>query len=349
MNLTSWKLQWFTEAPAAPAAPAESGAAEATGGGDIAGTGAAEMTTTLPEAGTVLPDGTRVDARLAAALKKQAERHPETAQKIARAQAMPRGQQTPQPQPEQQPAEKGIEEEWNELKKGKFRDLYGADVKNAITERFKNQTDANAQLEQMKPMLDVLMKKAGVQTVEELSNYVLDDDSLYEEDAEAHGMTVSAYKEFLRLQKENEEARARQEQFDRDQFMRQHLSKLATQADEMKTRFPDFNLDRELENDAFRRMVAPNVGMSVEQAYFAVHHDELMPQAISYGMQQARSRISRDLQANARRPVEGAMTGGQPADNVGIDPKKMSREEREQLILENRRLKAAGGRGITFD
>ena len=82
MNLTSWKLQWFTEAPAAPAAPAESGAAEATGGGDIAGTGAAEMTPTLPEAGTVLPDGTRVDARLAAALKKQAERHPETAQKI---------------------------------------------------------------------------------------------------------------------------------------------------------------------------------------------------------------------------------------------------------------------------
>ena len=99
----------------------------------------------------------------------------------------------------------------------------------------------------------------------------------------------------------------------------------------MKARFPGFDLRTELQNPAFRRMTAPNSGLTVEQAYYAIHHDEIAPQAMAAGVQRAQRQISQSLQANGARPVEGAMTGNSGAPDVSIDPRRMSRAEREQI------------------
>ena len=48
---------------------------------------------------------------------------------------------------------------------------------------------------------------------------------------------------------------------------------------------------------------------------------------MAYGIQKAQQQISQTLQANAQRPVEGAMRKGQPAE-ISVDPRQMKREER---------------------
>ena len=171
---------------------------------------------------------------------------------------------------------------------------------------------------------------------------ILDDDCLYEEEAEEMAMPVEAYKNYKRLQDEHDALEKQKAQYEEEQFLRRHFANLAQQAEEMKKTFPNFDLRTEMENETFRRLVAPNSGLDVHSAYFAVHHAELEPQAMAYGIQRAQQQISQTLQANRARPVEGAIKGGQPA-NVAIDPSKLSRTERQKLLERARR-----GEKITF-
>ena len=315
------------------------------GAAPAGGTGEGEAAVTSPTPGT-LDDGTVVDNRLAARMEEQARKRRNRGESPVTQAAAPQAMAAQQPQQMQPEAaedpEQSLENEWIEAKKGKFRELIGRDIKAAIDDRFKNQADANAQLTAMQPMLDALMKKAGVDNVQELQQMILDDDSLYEEEAEEMGMPVEAYKNYKRLQDEHDALERQKAQYDEEQRLRAHFANLAQQAEVMKQTFPNFDLRTEMENETFRRLVAPNSGLDVHSAYFAVHHAELEPQAMAYGIQRARQQISQTLQANQARPVEGAIKGGQPA-NVAVDPSKMSRPERQKLIERARR-----GEKITF-
>lgn len=306
------------------------GGAGAAPAGEGAGEGAGEAAV-VPG---VLEDGTQVDDRLAARLEQQAKR------RKARGEQPVQIAQKAQPQQEAaeptQPETPSLEDEWNEAKKGKFKEFYGKDVQAAITDRFKNQQDASETLKKFEPMLKILRDKAGVQTDDELIQHIMDDDSLYEDAADEAGMTVEAYKQFKRMQDENERMKAHEAEEEEQAMFRQHFQNLVNQAEEMKKIFPNFDLQHELENEQFRRLTAPGSGLDVRAAYYAIHHEELEPQAMAYGIQRAQQQISQTLQANRQRPVEGAMRSGQPAD-ISVDPRKMTREERQRMIERARR------------
>ena len=281
-----------------------------------------------------LDDGTVVDNRLAARMEAQAKKRRARGEEpvMQAAQQAANIQQETEPEP----AEKSLDDEWVEAKKGRFKEQYARDVQAAVQDRFKNQADANEVLNKMQPMLNVLMQKAGVDSVDELQELILDDDSLYEDEAEKMGMPVEAYKNFKKLQDEHDQLVAREQEQQEQMMLRQHFQNLAAQAEEMKKIYPDFDLRTEMENETFRRLVAPNSGLKVSDAFFAIHHDQLQPQAMAYGFQRAQQQMSQTLQANRARPVEGAMKTGQPA-NVALDPKAMTREERQRLIERARR------------
>lgn len=324
MANTFWmNLQLFGDGGAgAGAAPAGDGAGESGGEAAVVAPG-------------TLEDGTQVDARLAARMSEQAKRRKDRGEapvKVAQA-AQPEQAEQPEQPAEVQP---NLDDEWAEAKKGRFKEQYGRDVQAAVQERFKNQQDLQSKLDGLQPMLNALMKKAGADSVEELSQMILDDDSLYEEEAEKAGMTVDGYKQYQAMMQENERLKAAEEKEQEEQFFRQHFQNLAQQAEEMKKVFPDFDLKAEMENETFRRLTMPNSGLDVQAAYYAVHHKELEPQAMAYGIQRAQQQISQTLQANRARPVEGALKNGQPAD-ISVDPRSMTRAQRQQLIERARR------------
>ena len=334
MNIAKMDLQYFAdEAAAAPAEVADPGTA-AEGG---------------PESfnvGDELADGTKVEsAQVAAALNRQMKRHPEL-RKVYGQRQNARPAQQPAGGPEQTPnGEPTLQDRWNELRKGEFKDLYAQDVQAAIKDRFKNQEDATGKLNAMQPMLDALMKKVGVDNVEELQNIILDDDSLYEEEAEAAGMTVSAYKSFKKLQDEHDQMVAKEQENMEHQMFRDHISKLIQQGEQLKQVFPGFDFDTEMQNPQFRKLTSPEIGLSVEDAFHAIHHNELNPQLMQYGMERARQQMGQTIQAQQARPAEGAMRNqGQKAADVRLDPNKLTRPERDAL-----RKQIHMGKVVSFD
>lgn len=288
-----------------------------------------------------LDDGTQVDARLAARMEEQARkrkaRGQEPVQMAAPAAKAPEAQPAAA-QPAAQEAEPSLEDQWAEAKKGKFKDLIGRDIQAAIQDRFKNQKDANETLEKLQPALKALAKQRGIEDgdLEALANSIMSDDSLFEEEADKAGMSVEAYRTQQQLMAENARYREREAQEQEDMFFRQHFAKLAQQAEDLKKIYPGFDLQKELQNEVFRRLTMPNSGVSVKDAYYAVHHDELEPQAMAYGIQRAQQQISQTIQANQARPVEGALRNQQPA-NIAIDPRTMTKEQRENLKERARR------------
>lgn len=323
IELKKWNLQLFAE-----------------GGGDAgAGDGGDAGSEADVRPGDVLEDGTVVDARLASSMRENADRYP-THKRMANAQGQPQqGASGQQVQPDQ--GSEPTPEEWAEVKK-RFAKFYGDDVKGAVKDRFKNQADANEKLQSMQPMLEALMKRTGAESVEELQQLIENDDSMYQEEADAAGMPVEAYKNMMKLQKEHDQLVAEAKRAEEQQKNREHIAGLYQQAEELKKFFPDFDLDKEMQNEEFFRMTAPG-GFTVKQAFYALHGEELGPQLMAYGVQQGKEQISRSIQANARRPVEGASMAASRSIDAHVDPKGLTDKQYDDIVNRVRR-----GERITF-
>ena len=103
---------------------------------------------------------------------------------------------------------------------------------------------------------------------------------------------------------------------------------LLTKAEAVRGCYPDFDLDRELENPEFARLL--NSGVEPTTAYEVVHHGELAGRAAR-------------LAENAARPQENGLGSGSLAAVTKADPKTLTRAERKLL-----RRRAARGEEIIW-
>lgn len=289
--------------------------------------GSATAETVAPDAGGGNPPAApeSVSPRIASEMERQKRAHPERFAKQADAptQASP-----------EEAAEADLQARWEAAKKGEFAKLYGQDVQAAIRDRFKNQQADSQELERyrnLEPMMKVLRERAGVESDEELMAQVLDDDSLYEDAANEAGMTTAAYKEYLKFREEHDQhVREAEEQQQREAVGR-HYQNLTQQAQALKQKFPNFDLDKELQNPEFLKLTSPAVGVDVEAAYYAIHYNELAPQMMAYGMQRAKSQMAGTIQANGTRPREGGLNNPSPAANMTPNFKALGRAERNKI------------------
>jgi hypothetical protein len=112
------------------------------------------------------------------------------------------------------------------------------------------------------------------------------------------------------------------------------------QAEEVKSVYPGFDLQTELQNEKFRNLVLSNVDLRT--AFEVVHRDEILPAAMQYTAKQVSNKVANAVRAGQNRPAEGAM-GRNAAALTTIDISKLSRKEIEEY---NRR--AARGERIDF-
>ena len=143
-------------------------------------------------------------------------------------------------------------------------------------------------------------------------------------------MTVDAFKTMKANEKENARLTQLEQASIRDQLMRNHFTKLTQQAEELRKVFPDFDLQAELQNPEFFRLTSPEVGISVEDAFYTLHGKELAAASMKAGMERAQQQLGQTIRAQGMRPIEGAAHGqGQPAAQAPMDFSRMSRKERE--------------------
>lgn len=199
---------------------------------------------------------------------------------------------------------KGEKPSWEELLEDpEYRRAYDRQVQDIIKKRLRERNGSEERLREMEAALAEIGRSLGME--------------------EQAGALPDAAELIERLRRERD--RGRDEALARAERAKAQLDSLHSQGEALRRKLPDFQLERELENPDFLRLTAPHTGLSLEDAYYALHHRELM------------ERISRESRLKAAMAVSSGMArprelpGGQGASLSGSDPGKMTRQEREEL------------------
>lgn len=77
--------------------------------------------------------------------------------------------------------------------------------------------------------------------------------------------------------------------------------------------------------------MSPNTGISLEDAYFALHHHELMSGMAKTAIQKTKESMSANIQSGMNRPKENGTRTSAPGLDVKTNPKMLTRADREEI------------------
>ena len=223
---------------------------------------------------------------------------------------------------------------------------YNKNMQAVVQSRLRTAKVAEEKLGKLTPSLELIAGKYGVdpEDIDALAKAISDDNSYYEDKALEMGVPVETAKKIDQQERDTARQQRQEQQTLEQQKLQQHFAKLQEQADAMKQVFPNFNLKKELENPVFVRMTAPNSGLSVEDAYYAVHRREIMAAGMQVTAQKTAQQISNSIQAGSRRPNEAGTTGQAPSVTT-FDYRNASPEQRK-AFKDHIRSEAAQGRKV---
>ncbi len=318
-------------------------------GGEGGGEGTAEGVTGVDAEHQRLLELGVPEEKLRKRAKRASAKLPEGAVRTTPMQAQAQKPQEQVAPAEENPTEEKTEEatpparmSWDEIMKDPE---YNKQMQLTVQSRLKNAKAAEENLAKLAPALEVLARRHGMDVnnmdYDAIAKAINDDDAYYEDKALEMGVTLETAKRLD--QQEREQARQqRQKQLNLEQQrLQNHFVNLNQQGEAMKKVFPNFDLRTELQNPVFARMTSPNVGVSVEDAYHAVHRKEIMSAGMQVTAQQTAQKISNAIQAGSRRPNENG-TSGQSASVSTFNYARASKAQREALKREIYAAKARG-------
>ena len=211
---------------------------------------------------------------------------------------------------------------------------YNKNMQAVVQSRLRSAKIAEDTLGKLAPALELLARKHGQDPAnpdyEALAKAISDDESYYEDKALEMGVSIETAKKIDQQERDTARQQREQERTLEQQKIQQHIMKLEQQGEAMKQVFPNFDLRKELQNPVFARMTSPNVGISVQDAYYAVHRNEIQTAAMQVTAQKTAQKISNAIQSGSRRPNENG-TSGQAPSVTTFDYRSMSPEQRKAL------------------
>ena len=222
---------------------------------------------------------------------------------------------------------------------------YNKQMQAVVQSRLKSAKASEEKLSKLTPALELLARKYNLDAedmdVDALANAINEDSEYYEEKALEMGVSLETAKKIDQQERETTRQQRQEARTLEEQKIQDHFQELQRQGEEMKKVFPHFDLRKELDNPVFVRMTSPNGGVSVEDAYYAIHRKEIQTAAMQVTAQQTAQKISNAIQAGQRRPDENG-TSGQAASVTTFDYRNASREQRDAL---KRQIREAAARG----
>lgn len=319
----------------------ESGAGSAGTAGDGGDGGAATGVESSAAAGQSYEDKLRARGVPEDMIRRRAKKGQQTEPVTAQA---PEQQAAAAEEPTEEPAKEPTPQKmsFEELMKDPE---YNAEMQKIVQGRLKTARADQENLAKLTPALELLAKKYNLDSAnmdyDALTKAISDDDAYYEDKALEMGVSVQTAKMMEHQQRENARLQAERQQSIEQQRIQQHLQKLEQQGEALKATFPGFDLRTELQNPVFARMTAPNSGLSVEDAYYAVHRKEIQTAAMQETARQVSKKLSNSIQSGKGRPAENG-TSGQAPSVTSFDYSNASRQQREAFKKELRQKWARG-------
>lgn len=110
---------------------------------------------------------------------------------------------------------------------------------------------------------------------------------------------------------------------------------ILAQTEKAKKLYPALDLNAELDNPAFARLLSSRV--PVQTAYEVIHKDEILRGSMAYAAKVAAQKVGAAVQSNARRPAENGLSGSSGANVNVSDPRFLTKEMRQDIRKRVRR------------
>lgn len=243
-------------------------------------------------------------------------------------------------------AEKTPEERrraFGEMVQGEYSDVFQEMMQRAIDKA----TENIRQNPQVARLTQALANAYGVDTddmdglIEAVENGRVKDEKYYEDLAQQRGVSVKTARELDKMESDlkrsntrNAQLQAIQQEATRQQRVSQIQAQWEAQAAQLKTQYPDFELQEVLANEQVADLMRR--GVSLPDAYRAAYFDHIMQQATAQTAQKVEQGVAARIQQRAGRPGEnGTRPGG--AVTTHVDVASMSRRQLEDLERRARR------------
>lgn len=233
-----------------------------------------------------------------------------------------------------------------------FKDViyeYGDEAKDYMNKAFSKRLSKYKGIEEenakMKEILDLQNVRYGLDSgsqtyLDDYMSAVQSDSKFFEEKALEAGMSVD---QFLKVQKAEQiikENDKREQMRKQDEITQNHVRNLIEQAETLKGEFPSFNIETEIANPQFKRLVDPpelgGAGLSVRNAFFALHNRDIVKATVNNAVNQATISTANAVQTNKERPSEGGLSSAQTV-TVKENPAKLKLEDFQRIRDEYRR------------
>lgn len=239
---------------------------------------------------------------------------------------------------------------YDEFIKGEGKEFYAEDTQKIVSKRVGDLKAMEEKMGKLQPFMDALSDKYNLSAddLEGLMKAIQSDRDFFSEAAAEAGMdnpeTYRQFREAQRKTKAMEDAQNAQKAADeaqrRQNFVQQKMQAWQTEAEGVKAKYPGFNFEADSANPQFMSML--RAGVSIEAAYRALHHDEIVAGAVDNARAQTEKFVVENIRAKGSRPAENG-TSSASAFTYKSDVSKLSRADRAEIAR-----RAARGEIIEF-
>lgn len=220
---------------------------------------------------------------------------------------------------------------YQSLINGEYKDLYTEDTQRIINRRFKETQSLQQQVGQYQPVIDMLMQRfnIGDGDISKLTAAIENDDAFWAEAAEAANMSVEQFRAFQQVKRENAEmAKQLKARQGMDAANRQ-MQQWAMEAQQVKSVYPSFDLNAEMENAQFSSLLRAKVPM--QHAYEVVHMEDIKAGVAQMTAKATEKKVADSVRAKGARPAENG-TAAQSAFTIKEDPSKWNKKDRAEVF-----------------
>ena len=246
------------------------------------------------------------------------------------------------------------EESFDSLIKGRYKDDFNNAVQGIVQKRLAKSKADTEYINKITPVMQLLGRNYGMDIddirkadLDALTQHIMDDNRFYEDLANQMGLSEDQAKQVYKTEQRNRQLEAQERERTEEDERRRAFAHIVAQADQVKQTYPQFNLDQEMANVEFLKMVMPNsqggLGIPVETAYYALHKDELQGGAMQYAAQRTAEQITDSIRSGAQRPKEAGLNSNSGQGSLTVNPRNLSAAQREEI-----RRRVARGEKITF-
>lgn len=204
-----------------------------------------------------------------------------------------------------------MDQAFEDLISGEYKDQFSKRMQQIINRRFKDSKGMEEKLATHQPIIDMMLKRYDVADGDmgKLQKAIEEDNAFWEEIGDRLGFTAKQARAQYQLEMENkshmEEARKAtemQKAMIAQERQRRQYDAWMQEAADVKAKYPKFNLDAEVKNPQFTKMLQS--GVEMEHAYRVLHHNEIMYDATRTAAQQTEQQVTSKLKQKASRPAE---------------------------------------------